>query len=165
MANYYSHTVIQPAIQHADMTALERLILSEIFTADVGPESDYFYAEDRTNDWISVSSVDLQTALTTTASDGCRLYGHIQVAMSDDSTADDDYMDIDASAFEWVEILQDIVRRSTTVDYVTVVSAFTCSKMRPDGFGGMAMLITPERIFCKSTEEMLGDFLNEVETA
>ena len=84
---------------------------------------------------------------------------------NDDSTADDDYMDIDASAFEWVEILQDIVRRSTTVDYVTVVSAFTCSKMRPDGFGGMAMLITPERIFCKSTEEMLGDFLNEVETA
>jgi hypothetical protein len=28
------------------------------------------------------------------------------------------------------------------VRYVTAVTAFTCSKMRHDGFGGMAMLIT-----------------------
>jgi hypothetical protein len=58
-------------------------------------------------------------------------------------------------------MFQDIVRRSNTLRYVTAVSALTCSKMRPDGFGGMAMLITASKIMGKSTSDIIEDFLNE----
>jgi galactokinase len=53
------------------------------------------------------------------------------------------------------------VRRSATLRYVTAVSAFTCSRMRPDGFGGMAVLITADAVIGKSTNDIIGDFLNE----
>lgn len=53
------------------------------------------------------------------------------------------------------------MRRSKTLRYVTAVSAFTCSKMRPDGFGGMAVLITAEAVTGKSTSDIIEDFLTE----
>ena len=58
--------------------------------------------------------------------------------------------------------LQDIVKRSATLKYVTVVSAFTCSKMRPDGFGGMAVVITADAIKGKSTDDIVNDCLDEL---
>lgn len=61
----------------------------------------------------------------------------------------------------WKSILQDIVRRSKSLRYVTAVSSFTASKMRPDGFGGMAVLITPKAIVGKSTNDIIEDFLAE----
>ena len=45
----------------------------------------------------------------------------------------------------------DIIRRSATLRYVTAVSAFTCSTMRPDGFGGRAAVITADTVMDKST--------------
>lgn len=60
-------------------------------------------------------------------------------------------------------MVQDIVKRSTTLDHVAVVSAFTCSKMRPEGFGGMAILITADAVWGKSTEDILGEFLKQAE--
>jgi hypothetical protein len=60
----------------------------------------------------------------------------------------------------WQTIFQDIVRRSATLRYVTAVSAFTCTKMRADGFGGMAVLITADTVMGKSTSDIVTDFLN-----
>ena len=42
-----------------------------------------------------------------------------------------------------------------------MVSAFTCSRMRPDGFGGMATVITADAIRGKSTGDILADFLDQ----
>jgi len=53
------------------------------------------------------------------------------------------------------------VRRSPTLRYVTAVTSFTCSKMRPDGWGGMAILITPSAVMGKSSGDIIEDFLNE----
>ena len=58
-------------------------------------------------------------------------------------------------------IFHKIVRRSASLRYVTAVSAFTCSKMRLDGFGGMAVLITASGVMGKSTNDIIEDFLNE----
>ena len=51
--------------------------------------------------------------------------------------------------------------RSPSLHYVTAVTAFTCSKMRPDGFGGMAILITDTAVTGKSTNDIIEDFLAE----
>ena len=76
---------------------------------------------------------------------------------------DETVIDLDLSGTSWEFIFQNIVRRSSTLDYVTVVTAFTCSKMRPDGFGGMAVLITADAIKGKSTEDILFNLLDELE--
>ena len=76
-------------------------------------------------------------------------------------SAGDTEIEIDFSGTSWEFIFQDIVRRSATLRYVTAVTSFTCSKMRPDGFGGMAVLITADAIVGKSTNDILEDFLAE----
>jgi len=72
---------------------------------------------------------------------------------------DEDTVDLDLGGMSWEFIFQDIVRRSDSLRYVTAVSSFTCSKMRPDGFGGMAVLITAADVMGKSTRDILEDFL------
>src|SRR3546814_1067993 len=58
---------------------------------------------------------------------------------------DDVEFELDMSAIGFEGIFQDIVQRSE-LDYVEVEAAWTCSKMRPDGFGGDATLITADDI-------------------
>ena len=43
MANYHTPTVIQPTIPDVDMTPLERLLLSHIFSAEPDGDGLYFY--------------------------------------------------------------------------------------------------------------------------
>ena len=76
---------------------------------------------------------------------------------------DDEYVDLDLSQTSFEFLFQGIVKRSATLDHVTIVTSFTCTKMRPDGFGGMAVLVTADAIKGKSTEDILGDFLDEAE--
>ncbi len=57
--------------------------------------------------------------------------------------ADNVEIELDFSDRSWISIFQ--VRLSPTLLYVTAVSTFTCWKMRPDGFGGMAGLIVRRR--------------------
>lgn len=69
---------------------------------------------------------------------------------------------LDLSMTSWEFIIQDIVRRSSTLPYVTAVSSFTCSRMRSDGFGGAVVLISADEIMGKSTNEILEDFIAEL---
>src|SRR3546814_4894941 len=63
----------------------------------------------------------------------------------------------------WADVLQDIVRRSPDLDQLTVTMAFTCSKMRVDGFGGLAMLITAETIRSESTNTLFDRFYTDAQ--
>ncbi|WP_020088093.1 hypothetical protein [Hyphomicrobium zavarzinii] len=72
---------------------------------------------------------------------------------------DDAEIDLEFDKLSWADILQDIVRRSPTLDYISVVSAFTCSRMRPDGFGGGVVLVTADAISSRSTLDILDDLL------
>jgi hypothetical protein len=48
------------------------------------------------------------------------------------------------------------VRRSA-LDFIEVETAWTCTKMRPDGFGGAATLITADAIEGMSTSSWLDE--------
>ncbi len=160
MADYHSPTVVQPTIPDRDMTPLERLLLSRILDCEPDGDGLYFYSETGPNDGIELPLDELRTALS--ASDGVpsTAYDYV-IARLAPGGADDTHIEIDLSGTSWEFILQDIVRRSRTLDHITVVSAFTCTKMRPDGFGGMAVLITADAIKGKSTHDILEDFLAE----
>ena len=45
--------------------------------------------------------------------------------------------------------------RKTGQPYLTVELAFTCSKMRNDGFGGAAYVVTPDLVVSQSTNEWI----------
>lgn len=164
MANYHSPTVVQPTIPNADMTPLERLILGHVFDAEAEGDGLYFFAEIGPSDSFELPVDRLRAAYVQSKGIPSTLHAYLTDRLA--SLADaDTHLEVDLSGTSWEFILQDIVRRSTTLDHVAVVSAFTCTKMRPDGFGGMAVFITADAIKGKSTNDILEDFLAERENA
>jgi hypothetical protein len=161
MADYFSPTVIQPTIPIADITPLERLLLSHIFNAERDGERFYFYADEGPADMIWLDRPPLEAALAQSMAATDSTAVTLVTAQLARVPADNVEIELDFSDRSWEAILQDIIRRSRTLRYVTAVSAFTCSKMRPDGFGGMAVLITADNVMGKSTSDIVEDFLNE----
>jgi hypothetical protein len=161
MADYFSPTVIQPTISLADMTPLERLLLSHIFNAAPDGEGLYFYADEGPADmiWLDRAPIEAAIAQSPAAIDSTAVrFVTGQLARL---PADNVEIELDFSDHSWISIFQDIVRRSTTLRYITAVTSFTCSKMRLDGFGGMAVVITGSAVMSKSTSDIVVDFLNE----
>ena len=162
MADYFSPTVIQQPIPIADMTPLEILVLSLIFDADPDGETLYFHTAFGPSDAIGLSIDELRAAFEASAATASTATTYVAERLAA-VAADDTEIEIDFSGTSWEFIFQDIVRRSSTLRYVTAVTSFTCSKMRSDGFGGMAVLITADAIVGKSTNDILEDFLAERE--
>jgi len=158
ISDYISPTVIQPTIPVADITPLERLLLSHIFNAEPDGEGLYFYADEGPSDIIWIDRAPIDAALAKSIPSTATTFVTEQLARM---PADNVEIELDFSDMCWESIFQDIVRRSASLRYVTAVSAFTCSRMRPDGFGGMAVLITATAVLGKSTSDIIGDFLNE----
>lgn len=160
MADYFEPTVVQQTIPDEDMTPIERLLLSRIFECERDGDGWYFFAEQSPSTMIVARRSDLETALSASRDADSAAYAYVaeQLAATD---ADDTEVDLDLSGTSWEFFLQDIVKRSKTLRYVSVVAAFTCRRMRSDGLGGMAVLITPTAILGKSTNDLLEEFLAE----
>jgi hypothetical protein len=161
MADYFSPTVIQPTIPIADITPLERLLLSHIFNAEPDGAGLYFYADERPADMIWLDRAPIEAALAQSPAARDSIAATFIAEQLARVPADNVEIELDVTGMSWEFIFQDIVRRSASLRYVTAVSSFTCSRMRPDGFGGMAVLITPSAIIGKSTNDIVEDFLNE----
>ena len=158
MTDYFTPTVIQPAIPIADITPLERLLLSHVFNAECQGERLYFYADEGPAGRIWLDRARLEAALAQSCIDSTAT--NLVTKQLAQVPADNVEIELDFIDRSWEAIFQDIVRRSPSLRYVTAVSAFTCSKMRPDGFGGMAVLITANTVMGKSTGDIIADFHN-----
>ncbi|MCU4162016.1 hypothetical protein AiwAL_18310 [Acidiphilium sp. AL] len=161
MADYYSPIVIPEIIPNADMTKLELLLLSHMFDADSDGDATYFHSWQGPLDLIWIDRAELIAALDAASSSDSQTRGYVAEKLKN-ATSDDDTIDLDMSGMSWEVILQDIVRRSAKLRYITVTTAFMCSKMRADGFGGMALFITADAIKGCSTTEFLSDCLADI---
>jgi hypothetical protein len=166
MADYNFPTVVRQVVPNADMTPLERLVLTQIFEAEPHGDGLYFFSETGPRHAFEVPATDLKAALAAPAGIGSSLFTHLAecIAGLGDGQGHAE-IDLNDSSLSWETILQDIVRRSGALPYLTVVTAFTCSRMRPDGFGGEAVLITADAIKSRSTNRILEDRLAEIEEA
>lgn len=165
MADYYTPTVMQQSIPDTDMTPLELLLLAHIFDAERDDDGWYFFSEQGPSDMLSIERGALDAALA--ASEGAGdstanrfVREHLPDLRSGDPLPS--HLDLDLSTTSWEFIMQDIVKRSPTLTYVSAVSSFTCSRMRPDGFGGAAVLISADEIIGKSTGDLLEEFIAHV---
>jgi hypothetical protein len=163
MVDYYSPTVIQQTIPEADMTPLELLILTHIFDADADDGGLYFYSEQGPSDVVSVSRADLVEALVASRNQESVANALVAEQLHRATPADDgDEIELDLRATSWEFVLQNVVQRSLTLRYITAITSYTCSKMRPDGFGGSALFITADAVMGHSTDEFLADCLADI---
>ncbi|MDE8346621.1 MAG: hypothetical protein POH28_10685 [Acidocella sp.] len=161
MADYFSPTVIPEIIPDADMTKLELLLLSHMFEAEPDGGGTYFHSWQGPSDLIWMDRAELNAALEEVRGSDSQVRDYVEDKLKS-TAADDASVYLDMSGVSWEMILQDIVRRSAKLRYITVTTAFTCSKMRADGFGGMALFITADAIKGCSTTEFLSDCLADI---
>ena len=162
MADYFTQTVLQPIIPEADMTPVERMILIEVFQSESDGDGLYFFSEAGLNETPSFNASALAVALDISADVDSHAAALVRKRLAATKAVGDVELDL-TTDLAWETILQDIVRRSSTIDHVIATSAFTCSRMRPDGFGGMVVLITADAVLGKSTEDMLCDLMDQAE--
>jgi len=160
MADYFQPTVVQQTIPHADMTPIEHLLLSHMFECEPEGEGWYFFSEQGPADFVFATRAEIEEALAASSEGGSTAYAlSVEQLAQLDPTATD--IEIDLSGTTWETLFQDIVKRSKTLRYVSVVAAFTCSRMRSDGFGGLAVFITADAVLGQSTTGFIEDCLKE----
>ncbi len=162
MADYYTPTVVQQTIPNSAMSPLERLLLTNMFSADVLDDKYYFHAADGPETTITLEWSDLEAAIAASEDQPSCTLPTIQEQLAHREPDQTD-VDLDLSGMSWEDIFQDIVRRSPDISYISVLSSFTCTKPRSDGFGGMAVLITATQISGKSTNDILEELMEEAE--
>ena len=160
MADYCSPTVVDPMIPLAAMLPIERLFLSQVFDEELTSEAAYYCSEDGARDLISLSSAEVRAALDAATPETSRLAQKLIDEQADAILGEDDF-ELDECGDLWADVLQDIVRRSSDLVPGEAFQAGTCSKMRPDGFGGLAMLITASSIRSESTHTLFDRFYKE----
>jgi hypothetical protein len=161
MADYFTQMVVHQTIPQADITPLERLLLSHIFTAEAYGEGLYFFSEQGPSDMLWLERPGVEQALRASETLDSRANSFIREQRAQHAS-DVGEIEIDMSGQDWPFLFQDIVKRSPTLQFVTIEAAFTCSRMRSDGFGGMAMLISADAVLSKSTLELLQEFEDQV---
>lgn len=164
MADYYTPTVINPVIPLAAMLPIERMFLAKVFDEELDGDTAYYFSEDGANDLISLPAADVRVALEAATPETSRLAQKLINEQPDAILSEDD-IDLDMCGDLWADVLQDIIRRSPDLDHLTVTMAFTATKMRPDGFGGLAVLITADNIRSESTNMLFDRFYAEAQTA
>ena len=156
MADYYSQCVVSPKLPLADLTAAEQLILRNIFDSEVDGDELYLFAEIGRNTMIDLELPDMLAALAATgvASAATRLLSKAVAELPEGEGSAEIELDD-----EWIEILQEIVRRSNALTFVAIETGFNCSKMRSDGFGGAAIVITADTVDTMSTSQFIDETL------
>lgn len=160
MADYYTPTVIDPVIPLKAMLPIERLFLAQVFDEAVEGETACYSSADGANDLIFLDAAVVRAALDSAGTETSSLFRKLR----DEHVAANlggDEIELDMCGDLWAGVLQDIVRRCPDLDHLTVTMSFTCSKMRVDGFGGLAMLITATAIRSESTNTIFERFYTE----
>jgi hypothetical protein len=160
MADYFFQTVIQPDIPESAMTTLEWLLLSAVFEQETEDDQVYFFSSQGPNDMPSILVAEALAALDTHPAFESRTADLVRKALANPSLDPHAaWLTLDLSVTGWAFIFQDVIRRCDALDHVAVITAWTCSRMRRDGFGGSAMVITADAVRFKATDELIDEML------
>lgn len=120
MADYFEQTVVQQSIPETDMTPLERLLLSRIFQSERDREAWYFFAEDNPCTMIHATRAELVEALASSPDRDSAAHRYVTERLAA-VRAQAEEIDLDLSVTSWEDFLQDVVKRSRTLVYISVV--------------------------------------------
>lgn len=154
MADYHSPTTVQPDIPIAAMTALELRLLCELFESERDDSTIYLFASENVADNAWINRAELQALLDAGDERPSAIADVVRAELAA-NPSDDEEFELDFSLIGYDRIFQDIVRRSSDLDHIQIVAAWTCTRMRPDGFGGMATVITADAVESMSTASFI----------
>ena len=150
MAEYHSPCVVTPNIPLSCLNAVEKFILTTVLQHErvEVEQALYLFSEEGIDEEIKVSRAKCEAALSQTEPGTNHLAMHFAAEISAPSQREDpEPLVCFINALDPLHVLQGIVRRySERLPYVVVQQALTCTRMRPDGFGGAATFIAPDRI-------------------
>jgi len=153
-----------PALPIADITPLEKLILSKVLDCaeiDGGLE---LYTDTGPMNPIVVSRRELMEAMDTSDQANESLLkrfmrGHVLSSILPREDPDpESVVFIDLSEFPWQFVVQDIITRSPTPRELVVIQWISDPSQRPDTFGASVSLITENGVFHATSEDLLADF-------
>lgn len=160
MTDYYTPTVVDPVIPVSAILPVETMFLAQVFNEDVENGIAYYYSEDGASDLIYLDPKEVHEALEATDHVSSRLVAKLLDEHAEAIQGAEE-IELEMAGDLWPDVLQDIVRRAPDLQELTVTMAFTCSKMRPHGFGGLAMLVTADKIRSESTHTLFDRFYKE----
>lgn len=152
-----------PALPIADITPLEKLILSrvldcaeidgglELYT-DTGPMNPIVVSQRELMEAIDTSDQANESLLTRFVRE--RVLSILPVEDPDPESI----VFIDLGEFPWQFVVQDIVTRSPTLRELVVIQWISDPSERPDTFGASVLLITENGIFHATSEDLLANF-------
>ncbi|SMC35284.1 hypothetical protein [Novosphingobium sp. B1] len=153
MADYHSPTVVRPSIPLAAITPLEHALLCQMFEHESDGDASYFFASEGPSDTVWLDIADIKSMLADELAPSGPVVEMIRAKLADVSP-DEAELELDLSDLGEGAIFQQIIRRCEELDHVVITSAWTCTKMRPDGFGGSVTVVTADHILSSSTSEM-----------
>ena len=162
MADYYSPTVVRPSIPAQAITSLELAVLTQMFECEADGDAVYFFSSEGPSDTIWLDVETLKAGLAEQAGTPGALADIVREAL-EAIAIDEGEIDLDLSDLGEARIFQDIVRRCEDLNAISIISAWTCTKMRPDGFGGGVTVVTADHILCSSTSQMECELLDRAE--
>jgi hypothetical protein len=117
MADYRSPTVIQQMIPVSEMTSLEHLLLTNIFDAEPHEDKLYLSTYESPAALIWVSRAELEAAL---AAPENAIYKKVTDFVEDlqKTPASETSIMLDVSMMSWEEMLQNIIKRSSTLNVI-----------------------------------------------
>jgi hypothetical protein len=152
-----------PALPIADVSPLEKLILSKVLDCaeiDGGLE---LYTDTGPMNPIVVSRRELMEAIDTLDQANESLLKRfvrervLSILPAEDPDPES-VVFIDLSEFPWQFAVQDIVTRSPTLRELVVIQWISDPSQRPDTFGASVSLITESGVFHATSEDLLADF-------
>lgn len=152
-----------PALPIADITPLEKLILSKVLDCAEVDGGLELYTDTGPMNPIVVSRRELIEALDTSDQANESLLKrftreHVLSILPTEDIDPESIVFIDLSEFPWQFVVQDIVTRSPTLRELVVIQWISDPSQRPDTFGASVSLVTENGVFHATSEDLLADF-------
>ncbi|WP_349507345.1 hypothetical protein [Agrobacterium pusense] len=163
MTNLETQIYTYPPIPLADVTPLEKLVLTHVLECseteagfvlftDVGPINPISVNRKALLDAFGASAQQTESALNTFI--GSRILALLPTSPDGNDVA----AEIDLSEFPWQFIVHDIVARSPSLAEVTVIQWMNHPSQRPESYGASVSLITGKGIHHATSEDLLKRF-------
>lgn len=165
MTNLETQIYTHPPIPLADVTPLEKLVLSHVLECSETEAGLVLFTDVGPINPISVKRQVLLNAFRTSAPQADSalnsFIGNRILALLPTSPDGEDLdidVEVDLSEFPWQFIVQDIVARSASLPEVTVIQWMNHSSQRPETYGASVSLITGKGIHHATSEDLLNRF-------
>jgi len=163
MACLQTKITTYPALPIADISPLEKLILSKVLDCaeiDAGME---LYTDTGPMNPIVVARRELMEAIDTPDQANESLLKRfvrerVLSILPKEDPDPESVVFVDLSEFPWQFIVQDIITRSPTARELVVIQWISDPSQRPDTFGASVSLITENGILHATSEDLLADF-------